>query len=198
MDNDSVRTRRRHRDAWRGPVTDAMRQWGARPDLLADPDQRDGEQVWTTSSDVLVRSLRVGDRVVAAWGDATWTAVVQAIADEGDELWLSPPHELVTLPAVNSVHRVRDITLAVLDAIGVTEPPERVLQMQGAVARVLSGVLGDFQGAVDTYEDEVRSTREVAHRVLQALRANDPPKRLRKLLNGPAGEDLARLARLPR
>lgn len=186
------------RQDWRGPVTGALRRWSARPDVLADPEQREGGRVWTTAADVLGRQLRSGDEVVAAWGDLTWEATVDDAPPGGGELWLRPATPVLTVPAVSDVHPVRELTTALIAAIGVSTPPERALEVQARVAQVLSPLLADFEGAVDSFEAEVRGTRELARRVLRELRAGDPPKRVRRLLKGPVGDELRQVARLSR
>lgn len=190
--------KRGQRGAWRGPVTGAARRWAARPDVLADPEQRDGPLVWTTRHDVLGRVPREGEVVVAAWGDYTWTATVATAPDEADELWLTPAAEPVRLPNVTELHAAREVAQRIIHALNLHPEPERALELEGQIARSLLPVLADFQGLLDSFEDEVRLNRETARRILRELKSADPPKRVRKLLDGPVGEDLARLARLPR
>lgn len=188
----------RQRDSWRGPVTGALRKWAARPDLLADPEQQDDGQVWTSRADVLGRQPRHGDEVIAAWGDVTWQAIVSGESDETGELWLTPKTDALVIPQVANAHSVHDLAQRLIETLHLSPEPERAFEIRARVAEALMPLMADFQGLVDTFEDEVRADRETARQILRALRSGTPSKRVRRLLDGPVGEDLVRLARVPR
>ena len=83
-----------------GPLSRTAALWVSRPEVLADPDQRDAlGRVWTTADDILPGTVIVpGTRVVAAWGDVTFTARPRWDETAALVLWLEEPAPSVGRP----------------------------------------------------------------------------------------------------
>jgi hypothetical protein len=96
----------------------AVAAWLAAADVLADPDQRYDGEVWTRAQEIFPGAEVVEGRpVVAAWGDATWTALPRWDDEELDTLWLQPLGPPRGVPTVDAsllvgaltAHLVRDL-----------------------------------------------------------------------------------------
>lgn len=69
-----------------------VRAWCRDPDVLADPAQEVQGRIWTLRRDVFPgRQLKAGQRVVACWGDLTFTARVHEVSSTSDVIWLDQP-----------------------------------------------------------------------------------------------------------
>ena len=104
-----------------GPLARAARLWTAWPDVIADPDQRDADgRLWTTADDILPgTTVAPGTRLVAAWGDVTFTATPRWDQTAALLLWLDQPANLAGRPeparamgAANGPHRTPGDTAA--------------------------------------------------------------------------------------
>lgn len=93
----------------------AVAAWLADVDVLADPDQRYGDKVWTRAQEIFPGAEVVEGRpVVAAWGDATWTALPRWDDEELDTLWLQPLRPPQGAPTVDTSRLVRALTTRLL------------------------------------------------------------------------------------
>ncbi|MGY1608470.1 hypothetical protein [Geodermatophilus sp. SYSU D00700] len=94
-----------------GSLHAAVTAWLAEPDVLADPEQRDGERVWTRAEDILPgATIRDGQPAVAAWGEVTWRARPRWDPDELTTLWLTPVGSPATPPQLDVADTARQLT----------------------------------------------------------------------------------------
>jgi hypothetical protein len=167
------------------------------PAVLADPTQVHDGRVWASVLDVLPGAvLPDGAEVVAAWGDLTWTALVEWDRSEAGVLWLHPGRSL-SVPVVQGTYDIDFVDRVVSGVEAVAGPwtAAQRAQVRGVVDTAMAPLVDDLSSVVEHHLANARVTRSIAVEALRYLEGTGPTKAIRRFLNSVPGSELIRVAR---
>ena len=128
------------------PVAADVELWIGDPDVLADPYQVEGGQVWTRASDLMPDVIpRPGMMLTAAWEDLTWKGLPDWDADDVEVLWLRPQGAPVSERSPRGRYTLEDLVDRLVDATrgtGAKGATHTEQELRVALGAVLTPLLG--------------------------------------------------------
>jgi hypothetical protein len=172
-------------------VASQLQQWLSEVQVLADPEQRDGDRVWTRAQDLLPAVVpQPGTTLTAAWGSAVWLAVPEWDEREVDTLWLRPLSGPITAPRAPGPP----------DQLGANRTqsasPASRTSRGSALHPSATELLEDFDWCLALTAQQVTASRDLAGRVLDELERHCP-EGLVALEDTEAGREMRAWARRP-